>query len=288
MYVMRDLVFGLRSADSAWASESLPVALRALPARPRRQLNALYEYARFVAEVGDEPVPRVAPVDRLAALDLVEAQVRDLYDGRPIVLPAVAALAPIVATRGLPMEPLLRLIDAGRADQRTTRYATFDQLNQYCRLSANPLGELVLHLFGEPVPEQVALSDRICTALRLIEILLHVAEDRPRGRVYLPAEDLGRFGVQDAELDAHRAGPALRALIEFQAERAGAWLEAGAPLVSTLRGWARLWVTAHLAGGRAALASLAHASYDPLSAVPSADGWQVLAQWLTASVKRAG
>jgi phytoene/squalene synthetase len=155
-------------------------------------------------------------------------------------------------------------------------------------LSANPLGELVLHLFGEPMTEQVALSDRICTALRLIEILHHVEEDRRCGRVYLPAEDLGRFGVHDAHLDAPRAGPALPALIEFQAERAAAWLEAGAPLVSTMRGWARLCVAAHLAGGRAALAAPAHASYDPLSAVPSAESWQVLAQWLTASVKRAG
>jgi squalene synthase HpnC len=288
MYGTRDLLFRVGPVDSVWACESLPVALRALPARPRRQLHAVYQYARFVAEVGDEPLPRVAPADRLAALDLVEAQVRDLYEGRPIVLPAVAALAPVVVARGLPMPPLLRLIDAGRADQRTTRYATFDQLIQYCGVSANPLGELVLHLFGEPMTEQVALSDRICTALRLIEILHHLPEDRRCGRVYLPAEDLGRFGVQDAHLDAPRAGPALRALIEFQAERAAAWLEAGAPLVSTLRGWARLWVTAHLAGGRAALAALAHASYDPLSAVPSAESWQVLAQWLTASVKRAG
>jgi squalene synthase HpnC len=283
-----DLLSRLRLAESVRAGENFPVALRALPARLRRHLYALYGYARFVDDVGDEPIPGVVAADRLAALDLIEAQVRDLYAGRPTVLTAVAALAPTVAERRLPMGPLLRLVDANRIDQRVTRYDTFGQLIDYCARSANPVGELVLHVFAEPTPEQVALSDRICTGLQLIEHLQDIGQDRRRGRVYLPVEDLDRFGVGEADLDRPAAGPALRALVAFQAERAAAWLKAGAPLVSTLHGWARLSVSAYLAGGRAALATLARAGYDPLPGAGKSNGWQVFAQWLAATTRSAG
>jgi phytoene/squalene synthetase len=186
------------------------------------------------------------------------------------------------------MEPLLRLIDAARRDQRTMRYHTFDELAEYCSLSANPVGELVLHVLTRPTPEQVALSDRICTARTLIEHLQGIARDRRRGRLYVALHDLERFGVDEADLDAPAAGPALRALVEFEAERAAAWLEAGAPLVSTLRGRARWPVSADIAAGRAALAALARAGYDPLPAAPVTDGWRVFAQWLGAGLRRAG
>ena len=284
----RDLLARLRSAESVRGSENFPVALRALPERRRRQLHALYAYARFVDDVGDEPLFGVGQGDRLAALDVVEAQLRDLYAGRPIAMAAIAGLGPVVAARRLPMDPFLRLLEANRVDQRTLRYETFDQLIDYCSLSANPVGELVLHMFTEPTPEQVALSDRVCTALQIIEHLQDVGQDRRRGRIYLPAEDLRRFDVAESDLDRPAAGRTLRALLAFEAERARARLEAGAPLVSTLRGWARLSVSAYIAGGRAALAALQRADYDSLSTAPKADARSVVGQWLAATVRSPG
>ena len=112
--------------------------------------------------------------------------------------------------RNLPRGPFVRLIEANRRDQVQAAYATFDDLVDYCTLSANPVGELVLYVFEVATPDRIALSDRVCTALQLVEHWQDVAEDFARGRVYLPAEDLERFGVTRADLarTAVTAGPA--------------------------------------------------------------------------------
>ena len=103
-------------------------------------------------------------------------------------------------------QPLLDLIQANRQDQQVTRYRTFADLQQYCELSANPVGQIVLYIFGAATPERIALSDRICTALQLAEHWQDVAEDLANGRIYLPAEDLERFGCTEADLAAPAAG----------------------------------------------------------------------------------
>jgi phytoene/squalene synthetase len=157
----------------------------------------------------------------------------------------------------LPLAPLRRLIEGRRIEQRDPRFTTFDELVAFCALAANPVGELVLHVFGQAAPPRVALADRIWTGLQLIGYL----QD---GRRYLPRADVDRFGDTPA-------------LIRFAAERAGAWLDAGAPLVSTLHGTARLYVGAKVAGGRAGLARLA-----------GRHGGQVVTQWLAATVRRPG
>jgi squalene synthase HpnC len=280
-----------RGAEDVRAGENFPVALRVLPAATRRHLLALYAYARYVDDLGDEPL-RVSgdgsPAARLAALDAVEAGVRDLYAGRPVHHPVLGGLAATVRERNLPMAPLLRLVEANRVDQRRSAYGTFAELMAYCDLSANPVGELVLHVFGRATPERVALSDRICTALQLVEHLQDVAEDHRRGRVYLPVEDLNRFRVRPDELSRPPARHAVRDLVAFEAERAAAWLESGAPLVATLRGWARPAVGGYLAGGRAALDALARSGYDPVSGPPKAGRRDVLRRWVLATVRSAG
>jgi squalene synthase HpnC len=274
-----------RQVDAAQVNtatgENFPVALRILPARTRRHLHAVYAYARFVDNLGDEPLP--AHVDRLAALDQVETELRDLYAGRPVIQPVLYALADTAHDCDLPLAPLLRLIEANRIDQRVTRYTTFEQLLGYCALSANPVGELVLHVFGAATPRRMALSDRICTALQLVEHLQDIAEDHRRGRIYLPRADLDRYGVADADLAQPTAGRPLRDLIRFAAGRARGWLESGAPLVSTLHGWARLAVSGYLAGGRAALAALADQGYDPLPGPAKPERRRILTHWLVAA-----
>ncbi|MEV5693344.1 squalene synthase HpnC [Micromonospora globbae] len=270
----------------ARAAENFPVALRVLPARYRRHLIAVYAYARHVDDLGDEP--QAPGVDRTAELDRIEAELRALYTGRAVSHPVVRALAPTVTGCGLPLDALVRLVEANRVDQRVTRYATFAQLVDYCTLSANPIGELVLHVFGQAGPARRQLSDRICTALQLVEHLQDVAEDHRRGRVYLPAEDLDRFGVTEEDLGRPAATAPLRELIAFEAERARAWLDAGAPLVSALHGWARLAVGGYLAGGRATLDALAEADHDPLRAAVRPRRRRVLRRYLAATVRSAG
>jgi squalene synthase HpnC len=260
-------------------AENFPVALRVLPERIRNDLQALYRFARHVDDTGD--LGNGDKTARLRVLDGLAADVQALYNGeRAPADPVVAALASPVARRRLPAGPFLRLIEANRQDQRVSRYATFDELVGYCRLSANPVGELVLHVFGRATPERIALSDRICTGLQLVEHWQDIAEDFRMDRVYLPQDDLHAFGVTEDELARPSASPALRALIAFETERAEAWLVAGTPLLASLTGRARLAVSGYIAGGRAACTALRRGDYDPLRRVPKPTSRHVAGAWL--------
>jgi phytoene/squalene synthetase len=166
-------------------------------------------------------------------------------------------LAATVRECALPVGPFERLIEANRVDQVVTRYETFDQLLAYCQLSAAPVGELVLGVFGLATPERIALSDRICAGLQVVEHLQDIAEDHRRGRIYMPREDLVRCGCHDEDLSADSPA-SLRALIAFEARRSRSLLASGAPLARTLPWAPRIAVAGFIAGGRRALDSLEH------------------------------
>jgi squalene synthase HpnC len=184
--------------------------------------------------------------------------------------PLCRRLQATVRECALAREPFLRLIEANRVDQHLQRYETWEQLRDYCALSADPVGELVLGVFGVGTPRLIALSDSICTALQLTEHCQDVAEDFAHGRIYLPAEDLRRFGASEAELDAEHAGAALREVLAFEVARARRLLGDGAPLIDELSGRARLAVAAYVAGGHAALDAIERAGYDVLAGAPRA------------------
>ena len=245
------------------AHENFPVALRLLPRPVRRHLMAIYGFARLVDDLGDE-----APGDRLAQLDAIDADLDRIYRGQSPAHPLLAELATTVEAFDVPSEPLRRLVQANRQDQKVSRYRDLDELVGYCELSANPVGHLVLYVFGAATPPRLALSDSICTGLQLVEHWQDVAEDLSRDRVYLPQEDLARFGVDERDLAAASAGEPVRRLMEFEVSRARTMLSEGAPLIATLHGWARLSVAGFLAGGRAALAAIVAAEYDVLSYSP--------------------
>jgi squalene synthase HpnC len=253
-------------------TENFPVASRLLPRRVREHLLAVYGFARLADELGD-----TAPGDRLAALDWLESELDAAFEQRA-EHPLLRRLARTVHECSLEREPFARLIEANRVDQRVARYQTWEQLRGYCELSANPVGELVLGVFGLATPERVALSDSICTGLQLAEHCQDVAEDYLAGRVYLPAEDMARFGCTLADLDpasrTERAQEPLRAVLAFEVRRARALFEDGAPLLATLRGRERLAVAGFLAGGHAALDAIERAHYDVLAAPPQAGRWR--------------
>lgn len=247
-----------RSSGQAGA-ENFPVALRVLPKRPRAHLARVYAYARFVDDVGDR-----APGDRVALLDRVEQDVRALPEGRSR-LTAVAGLGPVLEDCDVPVQPFLDLIEANRVDQHVTRYETFEALLGYCRLSAAPVGQIVLHIAGAATAANRADSDEVCAALQVLEHCQDVGEDARAGRIYLPSAELRAAGVADAELLGTVTGQALRTVIATQVARADARLAVGPALVRRLSGWARFAVAGYLAGGQATAAALRRADFDVLA-----------------------
>jgi squalene synthase HpnC len=251
------------------SGENFPVALRMLPARHRKHLTNLYFFARLTDDLGDEARGEENVTDlRLRLLDELAADVDRIYSGKTPQSPVIKAMAETVRECDVPAQPLLDLIQANRQDQLVARYRTYQELEQYCELSANPVGQIVLYIFGVATPRRIEFSDSICTALQLAEHWQDVAEDLAAGRIYLPGEDLERFGVTEADLAAPGAGPAVRQLMSFETDRAERLLDSGAPLVHTLHGAARLAVAGYLAGGRAALAAIRDQDYDVLRGTP--------------------
>jgi squalene synthase HpnC len=245
--------------------ENFSVASIVLGRDNRGHLTAIYGFARLVDQIGD-----AVEGDRLAALEAFETDLARIFEGTSPAHPVLRRLEPTVRELDLPRGPFDRLIEANRRDQELAVYGTFDELVAYCDLSANPVGELVLHVFGAATPDRIALSDRVCTALQLAEHWQDVAEDRAAGRIYLPAEDLTRFGVAPGDLDAPTAGAALRELMAFEVDRARTLLDEGAPLVGRLHGRARVAVAGYVGGGRAALDSIDAAGHDVLARSPKA------------------
>jgi squalene synthase HpnC len=242
--------------------ENFPVASRVLPGPTRGHLLAVYGFARLVDDIGDE-----AGGDRRALLDWLDGEVDRLYAGDP-THSLMQRLVPTVRRFDIPPEPFRRLIAANRQDQEVSTYATYEDLAAYCALSANPIGHLVLFVLEASTPDRVALSDSVCTGLQLVEHWQDVAEDLARGRVYLPQEDLARFGCTREDLAARRPSLRFRRLMAFEVGRAGSLLDRGVPLARDLGGRAGFAVAAFVAGGRSALDAIARAGYDVLSGRP--------------------
>jgi squalene synthase HpnC len=269
------------------AGENFPVAPFFLPRPWRDDLMAVYGFARLVDDIGDGDLAPggadarllgVSPADaedRLVLLDAFEADLRRVFDATPRH-PLLLRLQPTVRRRSLAPEPFLGLIEANRQDQVVKRYETYDDLLAYCELSANPVGRLVLAVTGTATPERIRLSDSICTALQIVEHLQDVSEDLGRDRIYLPAEDMKRFHVQETDLATKITGASVRALVAFEAQRARDLLNEGAPLVGSVHGRLKLLLAGFVAGGRAAIRAIAAAEYDVLPGPPKPGKVQLL------------
>lgn len=241
--------------------ENFPVASWLVPRRQRPAVQALYRFARYADDVADEG--EVGPAERLAELDALQRALLDL--ARPH--PAVQALLPHLA--GLPgaLDDCQALLSAFRQDVTVHRHPDFAHLRDYCSRSADPVGRLMLALFGCRHEALLPASDAICTGLQLLNFVQDVAIDVARGRLYIPLDELSAAALTPADLDRAcregRAGPALRRLLAAQTDRAAALLESGAPLARQVPWRLGLELRAVLGGARRVIALLRAGDHDP-------------------------
>ncbi|MDD5058159.1 MAG: squalene synthase HpnC [Sideroxydans sp.] len=240
--------------------ENFPVASILMPRRLRKPVAAIYHFARAADDIADEG--DLPDAERLRQLDIFRDELKRMAADETPLPPLFRHLAAEVKAHALPMQPLHDLLDAFSQDVVKKRYTNYDELLDYCRRSANPVGNLLLHLYEEATPVNLAYSDAICTALQLINFWQDVAKDWQIGRVYLPQDDLARFGVSEAQIAEGRADAAWRALMKFEVDRARALMLSGKSLGTILRGRIGLEMRMIIAGGLRILDKLQAADYD--------------------------
>ncbi len=250
--------------------ENFAIGSLLLPRPKRRWLAAIYAAVRVADDLADEGAGEgdTACDERLLALDAWERGLESAASGGDAPHFAQRAAGDAVRELGLPLGPFRSLFRAFRRDLVQTRYETFDDLVSYCRDSANPVGELVLRLFGQYDTRLAPVSNAICTGLQLANHWQDVASDARRGRIYLPLEDMTRFGVDPESILAGEDSPALRSLVAFETARARSLLAAGGDLVAQLRGRLRVEVALFRRGGLAACRALGRAGHAVQSGPP--------------------
>ncbi|MBI4987253.1 MAG: squalene synthase HpnC [Rhodocyclales bacterium] len=214
--------------------ENFPVASFLLPARLREPVAAIYAFARSADDIADEGA--LSDQERLDGLARYRAELDAIEAGRPTQDPVFLRLRPAIAEHRLPLSLFRDLLDAFSQDVVKKRYADFGELMDYCRRSADPIGRLLLHLYGNDNPESQSLSDGVCSSLQLINHWQDVALDWQKGRVYLPQDELARFGIAEAQIAEGRWDAAWAAMMDFQIDRARGMMAAGSPLVHELPG----------------------------------------------------
>ncbi len=237
--------------------ENFPVASRLLPASIRPAVAVLYTFARTADDLADEG--DLTAEARLEALDELQNRLDAMLFGRPSSDPIFNALGDVIERYRIPHRLLNDLLDAFRQDVTQSRYADEAELLDYCRRSANPVGRAMLCLVGENRAELLEQSDAICTALQLINFLQDISQDyHEMGRIYLPQDEMVRFGVDEQHVAQGRSTKEIRALIDFQLARIGKLLIKGAPLGSALSGRFGLEIRAIIAGAEKIREKLEH------------------------------
>lgn len=240
--------------------ENFPVASLLLPARLREPVRAIYGFARSADDIADEGDRTDAA--RLAGLERYRAELDAIEAGRPTDDPIFLRLRPAIAEFALPLQPFRDLLDAFAQDLTKKRYANFDELMDYCRRSADPIGRLLLLLYGIRDGKSQSLSDAVCSGLQLINHWQDIAIDWKKGRVYLPQEDLARFGICEAQIAEGRWDAAWAAMMDFQIDRVRAMMAAGSSLVRVLPGRLGLELRLIVASGMRLLDKLARVRGD--------------------------
>jgi len=240
--------------------ENFPVASILMPKRLRKPVAAIYHFARAADDIADEG--EMPDEERLRLLEEFRADLRRIAFHEKPLSPVTVNLATHIAQHNLPMQPLYDLLDAFKQDVEKNRYEDFDDLLEYCQRSANPVGNLLLHLYDEATPVNLAYSDAICTALQIINFWQDVAKDYAIGRIYLPLDELALYGVTEDQIAQGVTNDAWRKLMKFQVDRARELMLSGKPLGTILTGRIGLEMRIIIAGGLRILDKLENAYYD--------------------------
>jgi squalene synthase HpnC len=251
--------------------ENFSVVSLLLPRSLRQDFCNIYAFCRVADDLSDETGD---PEESLRLLADFRRQTLDCFAGKSATTVFVA-LKGTIKRHQLPAEPFLDLIDAFEQDQRVSRYQTFDQLADYCRRSANPVGRLVLYLCGYRDEVRHSLSDQTCTALQLANFWQDVRGDVvDRNRIYLPRESMDEFDVTEAQVVQGRFNDKYRRMMRFEVDRAAELFDRGLALLPMLRPAVRMQVSLFGKGGRAVLGSIRRQNYDTLSTRPALTRWQ--------------
>jgi squalene synthase HpnC len=240
--------------------ENFPVASLLLPAPLRAPIEVIYRFARSADDIADEGTDPSAV--RLGKLNVYRAHLVTIASGETPDDPLFQKVAKIIRNHALPIQLFRDLLDAFAQDVTKKRYASFPELLDYSRRSANPVGRLLLHLFKRTTDSDLARSDAICSALQLINFWQDVEVDYAKGRIYLPQDEMARYGVSEDHLLKKSCDAAWRALMEFQVQRSGDLLKSGAPLGRSLPGRVGLEIRATVQGGLRILEKIQQADYD--------------------------
>ena len=248
--------------------ENFPVAFLLAPRDVRADMRVVYAFCRETDDLGDEGPGGAG--DRLRRLDAWEADLRSAVAGAGAADPRLEALAGTIARRGMPLDPFLRLIEANRMDQRRSRWESHDDLLEYCRHSATPVGEMVLGVLGYRDRWRLGMSDATCIGLQLVNFWQDIARDlRDRDRIYLPLDDMARFGVGEEDLRRAPASEPVRRLVELEVERARGYLLEGEPLHRFVPRRVALDLRMFSAGGLALCDAIARQGYDTIARRPA-------------------
>jgi squalene synthase HpnC len=241
--------------------ENFPVASLLLPAALRRPVEIIYRFARSADDFADEGND---PAEvRLAKLSVYQARLETIAKGEFPDDPLFRDLAKIIREHALPLQLFRDLLDAFAQDVTKKRYADYEEVLDYCRRSANPVGRLLLHLFKQTTDSDLRRSDAICSALQLVNFWQDVDIDYTKdNRVYLPQDELARFGVTERHLREKIADPPWRRLMSFQVDRARQLLLSGEPLGRALPGRIGLEIRATMQGGLRILEKIDAVGYD--------------------------
>ncbi len=245
--------------------ENFHVASWFLPEALRPHFHSIYAYCRVSDDLGDEVGDRSVA---LALLDMWERELDACYEGRARH-PVFVALAETIRACSIPKQPFADLLTAFRQDQTVTRYASMQDVLSYCRYSANPVGRLVLYACGEADDEKFRLSDATCSALQLANFWQDVRVDYPKGRVYIPQDDMRDFGVTDETIAAGVASEDFRALLRYEVDYARGLFNEGLPLIGMVGRDLALDLDLFSRGGLEILRAIERQNYDVLSARPA-------------------
>jgi squalene synthase HpnC len=245
--------------------ENFSVATWFLPKGLRQHFYNVYAYCRISDDLGDEVGN---PQQSLELLDQWEGELNSCYAGSP-KHPVFVALAETVREFGIPKYEFSDLLVAFRQDQTVSRFETFNDVLGYCRYSANPVGHLVLYLCGYRDSGRQQLSDSTCTALQLANFWQDVFVDYGKGRIYLPLEDLRRFGVTGDDIAQRRATPQFVAMMKFEVERAREWFQLGLPLIKMVTRELATDLELFSRGGQEILNAIERQGFDVLSSRPA-------------------